>query len=139
MNYTLRPGEYVITNACSLCKKSDFPLSRLASVKTKKGIRVSLTCRPCNTERCGKYRATPKGGKNIQAAVYRSISKYPERQRARMKVSNALQTGKLVKTPCIFCGKVKVEGHHKDYSKPLMVVWLCRTHHADLECGKIQV
>jgi hypothetical protein len=38
--------------------------------------------------------------------------------------------GRLVKQPCAVCGSTeKVEKHHKDYLKPLDVVWLCRAHH----------
>ena len=34
---------------------------------------------------------------------------------------------------CLFCGdKFSVQGHHENYSKPLDVLWLCRSHHADL-------
>lgn len=42
----------------------------------------------------------------------------------------AVARGLLTPTPCQHCGASKVEGHHEDYSKPLMVVWLCRPCHA---------
>ena len=44
---------------------------------------------------------------------------------------NAIQGGKLTPMPCEVCGKVKTQGHHEDYSKPLDVVWLCIRHHQD--------
>lgn len=55
--------------------------------------------------------------------------KHPERRKAGSAVSNALQSGKLEKQPCLCCGSTEVEGHHPDYSRPLDVVWLCRNHH----------
>jgi hypothetical protein len=51
---------------------------------------------------------------------------------ARDKVMRAVKNGKLLKTPC-FCGEIKVEGHHKDYNKPLEVIWLCRKHHIEAD------
>lgn len=54
--------------------------------------------------------------------------KYPERARAHQKVYYAVKTGKLFRKPC-WCGAIKVEAHHFDYSKPLEVEWVCRPHH----------
>jgi hypothetical protein len=45
------------------------------------------------------------------------------------QVRSALEKGIIVKEPCLICGNPKVEGHHKDYSKPLEVDWLCTKHH----------
>lgn len=33
---------------------------------------------------------------------------------------------------CLNCGKIKkLEAHHEDYAKPLIVEWKCRTCHAN--------
>ena len=42
----------------------------------------------------------------------------------------AYNRGKLIPQPCK-CGATKVEMHHPDYSKPLLVEWLCRPCHLD--------
>ena len=42
---------------------------------------------------------------------------------------NEVDTGKIIKQPCSVCGKIKSEAHHPDYSKPLEVIWFCRSHH----------
>jgi Rps23 Pro-64 3,4-dihydroxylase Tpa1-like proline 4-hydroxylase len=55
--------------------------------------------------------------------------KHPEKNRARQSLYKALKSGKIKKKPCEFCGNKKVEGHHDDYLKPLIVRWLCRSHH----------
>lgn len=51
-------------------------------------------------------------------------------------VHQAVQNGILVRTPYERCGASKTEGHHHDYSKPLVVTWLCvdchRLEHAKL-------
>jgi len=60
----------------------------------------------------------------------RYYEKYPIKAEARKIYKYALKTGKLVREPCRVCGALEVDGHHEDYYKPLEVVWLCRTHHA---------
>lgn len=47
-------------------------------------------------------------------------------------VYKALAKGKLLKSTCEKCGEEKTEAHHRDYSKPLEVMWLCRVHHAEI-------
>src|SRR6266487_6314673 len=37
-----------------------------------------------------------------------------------------LKRGKLKKQPCRICGDPNSQMHHADYSKPLVVDWLCR-------------
>lgn len=48
---------------------------------------------------------------------------------AHSKVKRAVYNGVLVRKPCEICGEIKSDAHHEDYSKPLVVRWLCRKHH----------
>ena len=50
---------------------------------------------------------------------------------ARKMVYNWVSRGKMVRpTNCQVCGiSCHTEAHHKDYSKPLEVTWLCRNCH----------
>ena len=48
---------------------------------------------------------------------------------ARSEVAWAVRNGHLIREPCSQCGALKAEAHHEDYTKPLEVVWLCRSHH----------
>lgn len=43
-----------------------------------------------------------------------------------------LKRGKLTKGPCMACGNENSQIHHEDYSKPLVVTWLCRPCHLSL-------
>lgn len=53
----------------------------------------------------------------------------PEGYKAHYLVSNAVRDGRLKKEPCLFCGQENVHAHHRDYTKPLEVVWLCPRCH----------
>jgi hypothetical protein len=59
----------------------------------------------------------------------RQKERHPVQEAARAAVYNAVKRGSLVRLPCEVCGEPKSQGHHDDYSKPLSVRWLCRTHH----------
>jgi hypothetical protein len=58
------------------------------------------------------YRATHHKVKAAQAMVHRAVKE-----------------GRLNRQPCEFCGSLKTDGHHDDYSKPLSVRWMCRRCH----------
>ncbi len=71
----------------------------------------------------------PTGSKNT--ARNRSWeAKHPEKRRAHKAVESALVCGTLQKEPCRDCGATNVQAHHPDYSRPLLVVWLCAPCHA---------
>lgn len=49
---------------------------------------------------------------------------------AQTAVGNAIRDGRLKRDPCLFCGAGEVHAHHRDYTKPLEVIWLCpKCHH----------
>lgn len=53
------------------------------------------------------------------------------KSKARRAVSHAVATGRLIRQECEVCGG-HAEAHHDDYSRPLEVRWLCKTHHMEL-------
>lgn len=53
----------------------------------------------------------------------------PKYLKAHALVEYAVRTGRIKPQSCSVCGNARAEGHHRDYSKPLEVVWLCRKHH----------
>jgi len=58
------------------------------------------------------------------------------KEAARRKCGRAIQSGKLIRMPCVECGNPNSDAHHEDYTKPLDVVWLCRLHHMQLHAEK---
>lgn len=85
----------------------------------------------------GRARAdalTPERRKEIAVnAINVRWGKKPLKQNkkdlARQRLNNAVKTGTLKRGKCAMCSSMKTEGHHEDYNKPLVVVWLCRKHH----------
>lgn len=52
--------------------------------------------------------------------------KYPEKAKAHDIVKKAKRRGILTPKDCEKCGeKNNIQAHHEDYSKPLIVIWLC--------------
>ena len=61
----------------------------------------------------------------------------PEKLKAHHAVNHAIESGQLVRAPiCQRCGtEARLEGHHKDYSQPLVVEWLCEPCHTGEHLG----
>lgn len=81
---------------------------------------------------------TPKGPRTLamtEAAITqrRYKQRNPGKAFARRRVFVELRAGRLKRDPCSKCGSPKSEAHHSDYSKPLDVIWVCKTHHRELD------
>lgn len=53
-----------------------------------------------------------------------------EKRAAHIILGNRLRNKKIFKKDCEKCGDPKSQAHHKDYSKPLHVKWLCTKCHS---------
>lgn len=73
-------------------------------------------CKECHAEyqRAHRKPLDERGRRNSNARSYLHI--YVKR-------------GMVKKRPCLICRDVNVEAHHEDYTRPLHVVWLCKSHH----------
>jgi len=124
---------FMIKNYCRHCKKEFKNIDLRCDYISTSG-RKFYTCLPCNTLRAKKYRKTKNGKEKIYKAVYKSIDKFKYKQNARIYLNEYLKLGKIHKP--ILCEKCNKEtqlfGHHEDYSKPLEVIWLCRSCHSNL-------
>lgn len=65
----------------------------------------------------------------VRARFEKAKKRSPEKFKARQAVRNAITQGKIVRLPCEECGTEPTHAHHTDYSKPLLVTWLCKQHH----------
>lgn len=74
---------------------------------------------------CWYERSKPYAKKSLEKNVFKN--------RCRALSRKAIKEGILVKSPCEVCGTENdVHVHHEDYTKPLEVSWLCRSHHEQL-------
>ena len=103
--------------------------------RCKECHKAAMKVRALTNPRVQEYdreRAKTPERKEKSARVSRDWrAKHPDAYRAQNKVNNSLRDGKLTKDPCCICGTTEhVHAHHKDYSKPLDVKWLCaKCHH----------
>lgn len=92
-----------------------------------------------NVERVTKvksvYTKSPIGRINSKKSRIRMMEKYPEKYKARAITKYAILTEKIKrKCICEKCGSnKKIEIHHRDYSNPLDIMWLCHWRHRKIE------
>jgi hypothetical protein len=77
--------------------------------------------------------------KSCSQALWKKRRRYHPKKRdvkkirARSAIYNGLKSGTVTKKPCAVCDKkTDIHAHHFNYDKPLLVIWLCRKHHAEL-------
>jgi hypothetical protein len=105
-------------NKCKTCTKLDMRIDR----HTKPRVREYDRQRAGQPHRVAlRQRVTTKWRQD-----------HPAETQAQQTANNAVRDGKLTKPDaCEGCGLPKrLEKHHPDYSKPLLVVWLCKPCHA---------
>ncbi len=85
-------------------------------------------CKVCTLKR-SKLPKKTKAQK--QEGIYKEyIKDCSIKEKARTLSAKAIKDGVLVRGDCELCGSNDhVEGHHDDYSQPVTVRWLCRSHH----------
>lgn len=114
-------------NRCAECVKSRVHAYRLANLQK---VRDYDNLRAFQEKRVMARRAYAEANRGAQ----RNKPVIEWKRRANHKMGNAVRDKKLVKpTLCEACGRVeRLDGHHYDYTKPLEVVWLCKTCHGQV-------
>ena len=85
-----------------------------------------------------RYKDSPKRQLQLKNLQHRHFSD-PVKRKATRATSNAIRDGRLLRpNHCSQCAcACKPEAHHEDYSKPLDVVWLCRSCHCKVHSRTI--
>lgn len=136
-----------VKRTCSCCRAVlpliDFPRNRRETLGyayrckscSREAVRRSKAKRSVPYDRSDSrydsraYDALPHRRAALAArrTAYRANNKV--RISATKKLRRAVYLGRIVRLPCLVCGKTPSEGHHADYERPLDVMWLCASHH----------
>lgn len=123
-------------NKCKDCTKADVNQNRVANIEyyreyDRYRFQYNLERRSALLDR------TRERAKNNPEKLVKFNSEWrarnPEKYHCHRILNNAVRDGEVIKScSCQFCGttKVKIHGHHPDYTKPLEVMWLCASCHS---------
>ena len=121
---------------CSRCKgffkKDDVTTTGISKLRPENKY---YNCRKCNTEKMRQYRSTNSGRLITNKTNKTSSSRNKSKVRARALLNRAVSSKRVVKpATCSYpsCPETKIDAHHPDYTKPLNVIWLCRSHHSQI-------
>lgn len=106
-------------------------------------------CKSCSSEYGRKYyqkhreeiraksrRYYQEYKEEIRVRSYERHLLHPERIKAVSELNHAIEAGRIARPEiCSTCdqkSEFPIEGHHPDYSKPLEVIWLCKSCHSEL-------
>lgn len=116
-------------NKCKECFKAAVRLNRILKIDYYRSFDRSRADLQHRVNARTQYQQTEAFRISHAAASKRWDVANAISRKAQAAVGNAIRDGKLAAQPCFVCGK-KAEAHHPDYSAPLAVSWLCRSHHA---------
>jgi formylmethanofuran dehydrogenase subunit E len=117
-------------NKCIECTKKDvnkYRKDNLNYCTEYDRLRATL---PHRVQSRKDYQKTENGKKSIRKSHLKWIANNPEKRAAHIILNNRLREGKIKKKRCEKCGEKKSHAHHRDYSKPLDVKWLCIKCHS---------
>lgn len=105
------------------------PRTGLCPCGSEKSVHHKTYCKVCLARKARERRARRNEGK-IRANIPLTPEEKRARRHARSLTNSEIRKGFLIPKPCEVCGtNIDIDAHHDDYSKPLDVRWLCRTHH----------
>lgn len=99
---------------------------------TKLDVRIDRVTNPRVRERERARANLPQRVASREVTTRRWQALHPEWRKAQYAAGNAQRDGKLIAPVlCEGCGlPARLQKHHHDYSRPLLVMWLCKPCHA---------
>lgn len=138
------------SKTCKTCNKrkplTDFSRHRLSAdghvhrckACTKAGRAKPQQRTPEQAARQRELAAEPHRRVANRVAVKSWMERHPEACAARRAVRQAIERGDLTPAPTcqvLGCEEKKLDAHHANYSRPLAVLWICRSHHRQAHAG----
>ncbi len=116
---------------CKECTKSDAAAVRNAKIEHYQSYDRQRASLPHRVKVRAEYDAAHP---EVLRRAKDKWNNNPEKRRAHILLYKARRSGKINKPSiCSSCDNGgKIHAHHRDYSKPLDVVWLCASCHAKL-------
>ena len=103
---------------------------RLANLEHNRAYDRARCNTPSRKDADNRYKRSEKWKSIQRVRMSRYRKENAHKTAARRKVRLAVANGILKKLPCECCGRMPTQAHHEDYSKPLVVRWLCSTCHS---------
>lgn len=139
-----------VQRTCESCGLSFLALA--SDVRRGRGVRFcSRSChsranalrRHAATHQRGERNPNWRGGRSSRpydSYVKHFKSANPEKARAHQIVAAAIRSGRLIRpAACSECSRsCRAEAHHEDYSRPLVVRWLCKGCHRRADLARIK-
>lgn len=88
--------------------------------------------RNSHKEEIKQYRIDNREWKRNYIKKYREKDITKTKDTCRWKTAYLVKKGIIIKNCCEICGDIKSETHHKDYTNPFDIIWLCPKHHTAL-------
>lgn len=120
-------------SSCKECRKKAVRENRAKNIEYYREYDAMRFQRDAHRREANKAYAKTDAGKRSSAKARKKwLDANPEKRAAHVILNNRVQGGYIEKPDtCQECGAGgRIHGHHKDYSKPLEVDWLCATCHA---------
>ena len=121
-----------VNSRCKECHKTKVKEVRLARADYYKAYDAQrFQDDPRVKERHKRYQTTDQGKAARRRAKAKWNAEHPDKRAAHVILGNAVRDNRIPKPSCCsVCGVGgRIEGHHEDYSLPLVVKWLCRECH----------
>lgn len=117
-------------NICKKCKRKEAIKRRNKNIDIVREKDRKRNMLPHRIEARKEY--ISKNLETVNDIKRKYIKNNPEKRKAHNILNNAIRNGEIIKpNRCGRCNKINhiICGHHKDYSKPLEVEWLCPLCH----------